>query len=71
MVIWDMQNQNKLTVHSDYKNGTKRKQVNTRYGPMTINVSQDRNATFEPQIVKKRQKDISKDVVKGKCEIHS
>ena len=39
MVIWDMQNQNKLTVHSDYKNGTKRKQVNTRYGPMTINVS--------------------------------
>lgn len=45
--------------HSDYRNGTKRKQVNTSYGPMTINVPQDRNATFEPQIVKKRQKDIS------------
>lgn len=45
--------------HSDYRNGTKRKQVNTSYGSMTINVPQDRNATFEPQIVKKRQKDIS------------
>lgn len=44
---------------SDYRNGTKRKQVNTSYGPMTIDVPQDRNSTFEPQIVKKRQKDIS------------
>lgn len=44
---------------SDYRNGTKRKQVNTRYGSMTINVPQDRNSTFEPQVVKKRQKDIS------------
>ena len=43
----------------DYRNGTKRKQVNTRYGSMTINVPQDRNSTFEPQVVKKRQKDIS------------
>lgn len=44
---------------SDYRNGTKRKQVNTSYGPMTIDVPQDRNSTFEPQVVKKRQKDIS------------
>ena len=44
---------------SDYRNGTKRKQVNTRYGSMTIDVPQDRNSTFEPQVVKKRQKDIS------------
>ena len=43
----------------DYRNGTKRKQVNTRYGSMTIDVPQDRNSTFEPQVVKKRQKDIS------------
>ena len=45
--------------HSDYRNGTKRKQVNTSYGSMTIDVPQDRNSTFEPQVVKKRQKDIS------------
>lgn len=44
---------------TDYRHGTKRKQVNTSYGPMTIDVPQDRNSTFEPQIVKKRQKDIS------------
>ena len=45
--------------HSDYRNGTKRKQVNTSYGSMMIDVPQDRNSTFEPQVVKKRQKDIS------------
>ena len=44
---------------SDYRNGTKRKQVNTSYGSWTLDVPQDRNSTFEPQIVKKRQKDIS------------
>ena len=44
---------------SDYRNGTKRKQVNTSYGSMSIDVPQDRNSTFEPQVVKKRQKDIS------------
>lgn len=43
----------------DYRNGTKPKQVNTSYGSMTINVPQDRNSSFEPKIVKKRQKDIS------------
>lgn len=47
------------TVQDDYRNGTKRKQVNTSYGPMTIDVPQDRNSTFQPQVVKKRQKDIS------------
>jgi len=44
---------------TDYRNGTKQKQVNTSYGSMTIDVPQDRNSTFEPQVVKKRQKDIS------------
>ena len=44
---------------SDYRNGTKQKQVNTSYGSMTIDVPQDRNSTFEPKVVKKRQKDIS------------
>jgi transposase-like protein len=44
---------------TDYRNGTKKKQINTSYGSMTIDVPQDRESTFEPQVVKKRQKDIS------------
>ena len=43
----------------DYRNGYKEKQVNSTYGSMKIEVPQDRKSTFEPQIVKKRQKDIS------------
>ena len=45
--------------NDDYRNGYKRKQVNSRYGSMEIEVPQDRKSTFEPQVVKKRQKDIS------------
>ncbi len=43
----------------DYRNGYKEKQVNSSYASMKIEVPQDRKSTFEPQIVKKRQKDIS------------
>ncbi len=45
--------------NDDYRNGYKRKQSNSRYGSMEIEVPQDRKSTFEPQVVKKRQKDIS------------
>ena len=44
---------------NDYRIGYQRKQVNSRYGSMEIEVPQDRKSTFEPQVVKKRQKDIS------------
>lgn len=43
----------------DYRNGYKSKRVNSSYGSMDIDVPQDRKSTFETQIVKKRQKDIS------------
>ena len=43
----------------DYCNGYKSKRVNSSYGSMDIAVPQDRKSTFEPQVVKKRQKDIS------------
>ena len=43
----------------DYRNGYKPKTVKSSYGQFNIEVPQDRNSTFEPQIVKKRQKDIS------------
>ena len=45
--------------NEDYRNGYKSKQVNSRYGSMEIQVPQDRRSTFKPQVVKKRQKDIS------------
>ena len=45
--------------NNDYRNGYKRKQINSRYGSMEIEVPQDRKSTFEPQVVKKRQKNIS------------
>ena len=43
----------------DYRNGYKSKKINSSYGSMEIDVPQDRKSTFNPQIVKKRQKDIS------------
>lgn len=43
----------------DYRNGYKSKTVNSSFGTMRIDVPQDRKSTFEPQVVKKRQKDIS------------
>ena len=45
--------------NDDYRNGHKSKRVTTSYGEMEIEVPQDRKSTFEPKVVKKRQKDIS------------
>lgn len=45
--------------NDDSRNGYKTKQVNSRCGSMEISVPQDRKSTFEPQVVKKRQQDIS------------
>ena len=44
---------------ANYRNGTKSKRVRSKYGEFNIDVPQDRNSTFEPQIIPKRQKDIS------------
>ena len=41
------------------RNGYKSKRVNSSYGNFSVEVPQDRNSTFEPQIVPKRKKDIS------------
>lgn len=43
----------------NYRNGTKPKRLRSNYGEIEIDVPQDRNSSFEPKIVKKRQKDIS------------
>jgi putative transposase len=47
------------TDNTNYRNGKKTKSIRSSYGEMEIDVPQDRESTFEPQIVKKRQKDIS------------
>ena len=41
------------------RNGHSSKSVTTSFGDMELSVPRDRNSTFEPQIVKKRQKDVS------------
>ena len=43
----------------DYRNGYKNKQMSSSYGSVQIQISQDRKSTFESQVVRKRQKDIS------------
>lgn len=45
--------------NDNYRNGTKPKTVRGNYGEFQIDVPQDRQSTFEPKVVKKRQKDIS------------
>lgn len=44
---------------NNYRNGTKSKRVRSKYGEFDIDVPQDRQSTFEPKVVHKRQKDIS------------
>lgn len=45
--------------NDNYRNGTKRKTVRSNYGEFQIDVPQDRQSSFNPKVVKKRQKDIS------------
>ncbi|WP_026890639.1 IS256 family transposase [Lacrimispora aerotolerans] len=52
-------NKSQRSDNDDSRNGYKTKQVNSSFGSMKINVPQDRKSNFEPQVVKKRQKDIS------------
>lgn len=44
---------------ANFRNGHRSKKVVSSYGEMEINVPQDRESSFDPQVVKKRQKDIS------------
>jgi len=44
---------------NNYRNGTKSKRVRSKYGEFDIDVPQDRQSSFEPKVVHKRQKDIS------------
>nr|WP_234493673.1 transposase [Ureaplasma urealyticum] len=43
----------------NYRNGYSKKNVNSEYGQMQLEVPRDRNGEFEPVIVKKYERDIS------------
>lgn len=45
--------------NGDYRNGVKHKNLRSSYGEIPIDVPQDRDGDFNPQIVPKRKKDIS------------
>lgn len=47
------------TDNPNARNGKKSKTIRSKYGEMDIDVPQDRQSSFEPKIVRKRQKDIS------------
>ena len=44
---------------SNYRNGTKSKTVRSKYGEFKVDVPQDRQSSFEPEVLPKRHKDIS------------
>jgi transposase-like protein len=63
--------QAEMTEHLGYKeyersergnarNGTKPKKARSKYGELEIDVPQDRESSFEPKVIGKRKKDISK-----------
>ena len=43
----------------NYRNGTKPKRVRSKYGEFEVDMPQDRQSSFEPQVLPKRRKDIS------------
>lgn len=47
------------TSNANSRNGHKSKTIRSKYGEMDIQVPQDRESSFEPQVVRKRQKDVS------------
>ena len=47
---------------SNRRNGKMPKQVQTRYGEITVETPRDRNGSFEPQTVKKRETILAEDM---------
>ncbi len=51
--------QNKVTIGTNRRNGTSSKTVTSQLGQFNVNIPRDREASFEPQVISKHQKDIS------------
>ena len=45
--------------NSNRRNGYSHKNIKTSFGEVELEVPRDRDSSFEPQIIKKRQKDVS------------
>jgi putative transposase len=51
--------QAKQNADNNYRNGTGKKVVRSSFGEIELNPPRDRQGTFDPQVVRKRQRDIS------------
>ena len=51
--------QTKTPASSNRRNGKMPKEVQTEYGPVNIETPRDRNGSFSPEVVQKRQHDIN------------
>ena len=48
-----------ITVDDNYRNGHNDKTINSKYGHIDISIPRDRKASFAPELIKKRQTDIT------------
>ena len=49
----------------NYRNGKRTKRVHSKYGEFEVDVPQDRESSFDPKVLPKRQKDISAIVIRS------
>jgi len=56
---------NEKSNSDNYRNGYNKKNLKSKYGEIEVNIPRDRNATFEPKLVKKRQRllDVTEDLI--------
>ena len=47
---------NQESNNDNYRNGYNKKNIKTKYGEIEVNIPRDRKSTFEPKLVKKRQR---------------
>ena len=47
---------NEKSDNSNYRNGYSKKTLKSKYGEIEVDIPRDRNSTFEPKLVKKRQR---------------
>ena len=59
----------KRSDNPDYRNGVKHKKLRSSYGEIPIDVPQDRDGDFEPQIVQKRKKRHICNRAKNHCNV--
>ena len=46
---------NQISVNSNSRNGYNKKKLNSKYGQVNLDIPRDRDSSFEPQLIKKRE----------------